>query len=483
MKKNKTGYFQNREIIELLRSFDKKEVKLFTQFLAVYASSPVIKCWAVLKRKHPEYLIKDEAVHNKVRPGKPFHDVMYRGWVSELYRLAKEFITWQEFKQDKKLSSNTTAYALLKRGAPRAYLKNGRQATMSEGVDLLNAQHYSYLHQKEFVNYQYVTVYEHHKATQSLQLASDFHDYNFLAQKLRYLVIMRNRQRIVKDDYNYTNEKDFLTYLAKFDHTGLPLIHTYYLLLIQFQDITSAENYKAFYAYFDLHRSKFDVDEARQVLTFASNICYWNIGLGNLEFLEKRFIITRIMVDEGFIMVRGFFPTYHFRSTMRSAVEAKELEWAAQFLDNYLPQTNEQDRPNLESLNRAYLHFSKGELDLQSQYLLQMQSIDYKFIDPYNEIAYRTLLVKTDFVLLGEQPKPRQKEAFQGRINGFSNYILRKKDIPATFQESCQHFSKALRLIYNKKYGKKRVDKDLGKEILGLQPIIELPWLLELMDS
>lgn len=376
------------------------------------------------------------------------------------------------------LYSNTLAKALLLRRTRVNYEKTRLQ---NEQLFSPNQQqddeYFNHLHEHKYIDFQYATLFNPMESSDNLQVASDYLDYSFLIRKLRYLIAQRNYQRILKIELNNQNEQAFLDFLAHFPLDKLPLIQAYYLVLKLFQSST----FKQFSIYkqhlFSI-RNQFDRNEIRQLLTLGGNICFWNIQNAQLEFLDERFAITKIMVEENFLQVLGHFSNNHFRTTLRDAIEAGELEWAKWFLETKLPITHPDHRTNLDLLGWASLYFAKGELDKQKEYLIQMQSEDYKFTDFYNELIYRVLRLKTDYTLLGNAPKKRAREAFQSHLQSYLRYCERKTDIPATTRQSRINFGLAIRLIFNKRYGKKRISKDLQTEILGLKPITELPWLL-----
>jgi len=60
--------------MELLQTINKKEIKLFSKFIAFKGSKGSIDFWKVLSAFHPKYEVKDLAVFKKLHPGKPYSD-------------------------------------------------------------------------------------------------------------------------------------------------------------------------------------------------------------------------------------------------------------------------------------------------------------------------------------------------------------------------------------------------------------------------
>lgn|GEM_PF-2554179 len=488
MKRNNTNDFRQRTIAELLKSITKQELRHLTNYLKTHCTPGTLQLWLLLKTKHPKFDITDEYIRDNTRPNKPLSDKHYRYQLADLSKHTKAFIAEQEFRNNKLQYANSLANALMKRNAVLNYKKirqqNEQLFTKERKPD---ANQYHYLQEYHSIDFQFNTVNQPNKVSNSLQLASDNHDYSFLINKLRWIIAMQNRSRVVKKTFNDQHEKAFIDYLTNFSLDELPLIKAYYLALLQFQQNT----YEQFVSYKE-HvlsiRHQFDRDEMRQLLTLAGNFCVLNIQEGKLEFLEERFMITKINVEEGFLNVLNYFSNNHFLITLRDAVEAEQLSWAYDFLKTKLPETHPDHQINLELLGWAIWYFAKGDYEKQEEYMVEMQSTDYKFYDFYNELAYKVLQLKTDYILLGNKPaglsaagRPKKlvKEVFKSRLSSYLLYLRRKENLLESIRDSRINFGKALRLIYNKRYGTQRIDKDLETEILALKPITELPWLLK----
>jgi len=474
------GLFKNRITTELLQTIGKKEVKLFSKFIAFKGSKGSIDFWKILSGYHPKYDVKDADVFRKLHPNKPYSDGLLRVRSSELNTYIKEFLVYQEYQKDPLHLANTLARTLFHRRANKWYQKQKKlnDKLISDNKQLTTKTYY-HLHEKEIIDYQFITITNPRQTTASLQQASAYNDDSYLVEKLRYLILLRNRERIVKDNHKDETEDSFLTYLANFHIDNKPIIKVYYLLLLVFKNLTSNHEFQQFKQYFLENRTLFETNEARQIFTFATNICFWNIQLGHLDFLNHRFELNKIMVEENYLTVLGHFSSNHFSSIVVGAIEANQLTWASSFLEEYLPKTKPEDRNNLEALHRAALLFAQGEYTKQADYMFQIEQLEgYRAKDTYDAIFYRTLELKTAYKLLGNKPKQRSLESAQGKINSYQAYINRKNSIPSSVKKSRLNFAKALRLIFLTHHGKKKLSVDLKQEILSLQPITELPWLL-----
>ncbi len=495
--------FYKREAAQLLRTFTKEECKAFSAHLQGRASGNVLQLWQQLRLKHPRYSIEDEALYQHIRPKGKYNDKAYRQWVSELYSHAKHFVAIQEFENNKAMYGNVLSMALLRRGAKKGYEKVIReQRNLIAGEQQPNVDYFLYRYQMEDVHYQYVTVHDHRKATNSLQLAADYHDVSFLVHKLKYLFAMHNRERIVNVQYRYPMKAEILAILDAAPREDVPLLHLYYLLVKQMSDLGDRNGFLAFMRYIKQEQNNIGIKELRQFLTSAINICYWNIQLGRKGYVADRFELAKMMVAGEHAIVEGYFPHYHFRNIMRIAVEAGELDWAAAFLLNNLNKTRTipkspskptkkdkktADKPlpdhrhNLKVHNYALLHFAKKDYAAQAPYMLKMIS-DFHFIDINNELAFRLLELKTDYELLGENPDEKDIKSFKRKLDNFRNFLKYKKKISAVMLVSLEHFRKGLNLLFLSRYGKKKMEQDVEEGIQGFLPMEEYVWLSEQVE-
>ena len=481
-KRNNTGNFINRTVAELIKGLKKEELGMFKKFIEMKGSPSINKVWVVLRKSYPKLLLTDQAICRAMNPEKPMKNGAYRVLLNELSTITIAFYAEQEFKQNQKLYTNTVANALLKRNAQRTYkkIKKKNEELHFQEVNI-DSDFYYFKYKKEYIDFQFMTLNEPLRFGTSLPLASKFHDYSFLTQKLRFLIAKRNRERIFKQSYPDFGEEDFLNYLITFPLSDLPLVNSYYLILLALKK-PNYEVFLKFKLFFLSRRSKIEKNEARQLISLAVNICFWEIRNGNLQFLEERFELTKILVEENYLEVLGYFSHNHFRPVLRDAIEAEKLNWLYSFLMKILPKIRPEHRGNLEPLGWASYYFAKGNLDKQAKYMLKMNSKDYKFTSILNELSYRALKLKTDFVSLGNKPKNLEKKSFQGQIASILRFCERntdkKKPNAATFK-ALSNFGHAIRLLFNQKYGKKRVDVDIKKEILSMDGVTEIPWLLK----
>jgi len=475
----KVSSFHTRSSAELLKSLRSNELKLFSDFLNS-AKPGIQKVWKVVRRYYPDYLVTDEEVKKKAGGSSPLTDGAYRVLLTEINDYTKQFILVQELKNNQLQQGNILAYGLLKRGAKKAYKKHKHQIEKQIETIKPNIEYYKEIHLHKYIDYQFTTVNNFTEVDDSLQQASDYNDFSYLLQKIRYFVIMRNRLQIVKQNYFLRGEELFIDYFKQFPVNEFSLIQSYYLLLRLFQN-PSRDNLDTFLKFFLPIRHEIELNETRQLLTFSRNICLWNIQSGQLDFLEDKFELSRYQADEGLLDFLGHFSHNHFLMCLNDALEAGKLDWAKDFLDRTIPKLHPDYQINLKLLGWASYYFVLNNSDLQSKFMIKMSSNEYQFTDYYNELAFRVLSLKTDFIALGSNPTNMSIKVFKAKVDGFLRFCDRKEPLNEKLETTRINFGKAVRLLFNKCYGKKRIEYDIKEKILTMQPISELPWLLSII--
>lgn len=482
MKVKKTRKLNERDIIELLQVLTGKTLKEFTRFVDFQGTPGICEFWSVVKNYYPDYDITDHEIHNLLESKKPFNDRLFRVRLAELSNLIKSYIAYNGFKKDPLLYANVLANSLFKHGLRKAYKKQkqANDALITESR-ISNAKGYYYLHQKELIDFYFLVSFGPRKPSDSLEQASRYHTLDFLTQKIRYFVILRNYTLVMRNKFDEEEEEHFLEYLKSFDFHSEPVTKCYHLLLLIFRELNNKDIFNQFYDYLFLHIKQFDKPEALNIVSFGANICNWNIRNGQLQFLMPRFKLNKLIIELN--LLHNHSSINYFEQILVSAIKADQLEWASKFIQEYLPKKTKENAFSIE-LNLALFAFAKRDFKQLETHLFTLDQTNvYKAADSYNLLSFRYLKLKIAFLQLGEVPTLIQKDAFIGNLNSFSKYVSRHTDISDYSVQFYLNFTKALRLIYLKRYGKKKVTGNLTTQILEMMPIVGFPWLMQQVEA
>ena len=98
MKGNISKELSDLSFIRLLKSFSKKEITDFEKFIAspfFNSQSTLVKIFSEIKKYYPEFSDNNftkKNLYEKVNPGKIYNDVIFRKYISNLFKLSEKFL-------------------------------------------------------------------------------------------------------------------------------------------------------------------------------------------------------------------------------------------------------------------------------------------------------------------------------------------------------------------------------------------------------
>ena len=478
--------FRERKVVELLQQLTKDEQRQLTAWLQFRGSKIVVKLYGLIRHDYPDYDLSEERLFRKLYPKKMYDDGLFRRYVSELNQLVREYFAFVQYRADYSGQQHYLLTALTRRGIHKAFgqiLERGRKqltTTTVQDIPFFYEQHRFY-----DIAYQYTTIYNHRAKEDALQSATDSFDIYYVAQKLKYLTAMRMRERIIEANYRYRLEEELLAYLEAKPFGEVAIIELYRFVLLILGDMENDARFVQFKTALQQYWDRLSEEERRQLYTCGINCAHWKIERGQLSYTKERFDFYRIMLDSGMLYVEGHIHPHHFKNIVTFAIEAAETDWAAQFIEEQITRVRADYRNNIHIYTKALLHFTRGAYKEQANYMRQMEQEGFHFIDPYYNLAYRVLAIKTAYEQLYRKAniRPIEIEALKAYLERLRNYINRKEGQQILPQRTCQaheQFRKLVGKLLNRQAGRRVVERDIVQEILNTKPLIEIPWLLKL---
>src|ERR1700679_2451451 len=145
------------KVIQLLRSFDKDEAKQFESFLEspfFNTSKKLLVFYKILIQYHPEFespKLSKEKIYQKMHGNQPYSDPTMRELISNLFKLAKEFISHLELRGNPIGASNNRYLWFIKRGLNKI---SEQELTYCDEMLRANRQRdYEYYYQRWVADY------------------------------------------------------------------------------------------------------------------------------------------------------------------------------------------------------------------------------------------------------------------------------------------------------------------------------------------
>ncbi len=443
------------KIIEFLKKLSKEELKEFEKF----TSSPyfsrgrdLLPLLKTLKQFHPDFendKLTDEFVFSKLFPGKKFTDEKsysyLKTYTSDLYKLGKEFLTYQEFGNDQNRKNYYLLNQLRKKKLYKEFERDFKNSSdIQEAAETGSPEDFL---DKYFLNLALVEFSvdngRYKDAFNSIFLMADYLSFAALIRGFRLTEIktVANNLAGIKPGFipssfmiECIDEERFIEGIKKKDVKYYQLIEISYII----HKMTKQPDKREYY--FDLKKLFFDhlnlLGQSEKYMLFGilGSYCIGKIEENDRsEFRKELFGIYSSCIELGVYKWRkeDDFQLGLFRNMVVTAASDGETEWLENFILKYSGELNINYRDNMINYSLANLYSAKGEYEKALKYLIKVKydlslfKMDLKNI--YFRIYYELNYIEQCFSVLDSMKhytatSKDLTEFFRKRINNFVKY-------------------------------------------------------------
>lgn len=409
-------------LIEVLRSFEKKELREFKKWLHSPVHNQredVRQLYAYLidgKRLDKDHLIHKEKVFTFLYPDEVYDDAKMR---QVSYFFMKEMESYLVFASSR---ADELEYKIrLARIYNERELKREFESNLT-GLDKLldNAQYIDSTYHR--FNYQKNLEESRHLATQKRQIAfekmqevSQKLDTYFLSEKLQTSLDMLTAQSIYKTEFDFGILEDILKYIEENELYELPSIGVYYFTFrsLEFKD---EEGY--YWKLKDLLMSNLDTFRVQKLKEFFVNLinyCVGKMNMGKVEFIRETFEMYKIGLDQEILTYGGRVTRVMFINIVSTGSKLKEFDWVAGFIEQYKIDLLDSEKESIYNLSMGIMHFYNKDFKALESYILKVNHQDILL----NLLTRNYLLIA--YYKLGKA------EELDLLIESMSKYLMRKE--------------------------------------------------------
>lgn len=475
------------KLIVILKTFRKAEIKKFDELVSspFFNKEKVLERLAGILRDHfPDFdnpELEKENVFAKLYPGKKYNDALMRNIISDLLRLAEEYLLQKKLDENDFRKEMMLLHEFHDRKLSDHFLK--QRLTASRLVEKRAFKDEIYYDSKTELSRLYSLFLKETEDTftrenEIYQEASDFITASFLIKILYYNTYMLTRQSHISNfsfKLNFSEEIDTF-----FDGEGkrflkLPFIEVNYLSFKLIQ--TGDEKY--FYLLKDTlikHFDSIDAHERKNIQTVLENYCYAKVTEGKIEFVKEQFRLYRESVEKGtHIGSPEYISNIFFMSIVATGLEAGEFNWIERFMKEKIHSVKEALRPDTEHFSKALWSYWKKDYESSLSELSKVSSEDFAF---KHNIKSLTLKVYYDL---------NESEPFYSHIDTYKHFILNNKAIHDKVREQVNNFINYSKKLYTMK-NLQNTDREfdimkLKREISENHSLINKIWLLKKADE
>lgn len=363
-------------LIEVLRSFEKKELREFKKWLHSPVHNQredVRQLYAYLidgKRLAKDHLIHKEKLFTFLYPDEVYDDAKMR---QVSYFFMKEMESYLVFASSR---ADELEYKIrLARIYNERELKREFESNLT-GLDKLldNAQYIDSTYHR--FNYQKNLEESRHLATQKRQIAfekmqevSQKLDTYFLSEKLQTSLDMLTAQSIYKTEFDFGILEDILKYIEENELYELPSIGVYYFTFrsLEFKD---EEGY--YWKLKDLLMSNLDTFRVQKLKEFFVNLINYCVGKSNVgkkEFNRELFELYKTGIDKNIITHGGRISNGMFINIINNGSVLREFNWVENFIENFQSDIAVDERSGIVNLGLGILNFERKQYSEAKSFL------------------------------------------------------------------------------------------------------------------
>ena len=400
---------KNSQLIKLLKTFDTKEIKRFSEFI----SSPyfnknknVIKLFKVVLKAHPDFKkITRENIFLKLFPGKKYNGNTLRVLIHYLYENARKFLAYSRIETDIYVYKDELVHELFERELYDESMKEiDKTISELEETDIRDSDYFKYKYIFEETKLQFLQRIKQEKLDKYITKSSietPFKNltYYFFVNLLIYYSIALSTKVMYNIDIDTVLFEKLFSYFDYELFNDNPFIQMHYNILM----ILKTNDEKYFYTVKNLvqkHEKSLTPERLNYFYLYLENFCLRKIRAGETRFHRELFEILKLVLYKQIYKVEPFMNHNFYRNTLSIAVKLKEFEWSNEFIESYKNELHPEVREAVYYHGKAYLEAEKNNFEKSLDYLSIPKTddlylkIDLKFLQAriYYELDWYDVL-------------------------------------------------------------------------------------------
>ena len=404
---------------------------------------------------------------------KPYNDVRFRKFSSDLFKLVREFLIQQTLADQPKLQEYLYLTALEKR-PPEKLLRGVERGLQTAGAaeesEQYDPQAFLQRHLLEQRKYSLLN-FDHRPFDHSnMERVSSELDRYFIVTKIINATHAQSRFQTEQQKYDLKLIPEVVRFLDN-DPTYLlsePLVAMHYymykMLTAEEDDDTMYERYKQrIVAVGDAIGSR----QGYEFFQAALNYCRRRINEGKQAFLSEYLEVYKYALRHGYVFDNGQLDPLQFRNTILTALRLGEYDWAERYITDYQHKLPVAQRVNAVNYNSATLYFYQKNYDQALEFLRDVE---------YENTTYN-LNAKT--MLLAIYYETQAFDALDSLFDAITTYLHRHKELPQTAREAFGNLVNFTLRLTRILPGDERALELLKRDVEGVKYVASRPWLMD----
>ncbi len=378
---------------QILASLNDDELSRFDKFIAspfFNTSNELISLFKTVRKYYPEFdnpALEPEKIYKKLYPKRQYKEGTIRNLLSELSALSEKFLAFVNYETSFEYGSKLLG-EINNRGLNKFFNKNyqkfckdNEESTEVFAQKLINEfflQHAYSISIKNDYNEETLRAIYSRAETLLCFLLVEFLMDEIGAKSLERSYRMVIDNNIVQKFLESSDISGLISVLKRNKNPHAERMEFYYLLNLAAsnKDGKTNENFEKCYDMFKKIQKKTSFIEQRRLYVLLLNVIKLNITTDNLYLSKRLFELTKEMVEKGLTSdARGEIHNVEFSNAILTAINVKETEWAAWFLESKRDKLDPEIRADFYYFYKARIIFEEKKY-IESNELLSKISKD-----------------------------------------------------------------------------------------------------------
>lgn len=469
----------NTKLAGVLKTFDKSyrlSAKRFLESPYFNSSKEIVNLFLeILRLQEKDKPLDKVKLWKKIVKNKPYNDLRFRKYCSDLSKLIERFLAQQAFEDDE---IQQRVFLLKSLNTMEHKAEKTTASTITATEKLIETYAYRdseyYAYQYEFQRQLYKLYdYETKRSAQSnLNEISSFLDQFYFTEKLRITTEALQRKNFKTSNYDIAFTEALQEYLESQNlHNDSGAIALYYQVYKMWSDLENEDHYYELKSLIESSSHLFPAEKAiSDFYTTAQNYCVRKINSGERKFLNELFDLFQLLIDRSLIISDGIINPWYFRNIVFVGLRLGKYDWTENFIITYQDYLSEELRENAVTFNLAQLYF------YQKKYEKVIQQL--RFVE-YDDLSYN---LNSKVMLMLTYYELDEIEPLYSLTDTFRTYLSRQrklKKLPQSKVQDYLHLIRFVRQLIKVIPGDKKALQKLKEEIQSTKGVVNANWLLE----
>ncbi len=411
-----------------------------------------------------------EVIWRKLNPKRPFDDVRFRKYCSDLLKMVENYLGQEEYEKDSISQAINTMKSIRQRKLERLHnntVKKVRRSSEKHGIR--NAEYFlqQYHIERELYSLNYFEAKRSDRS--NIESISDNLDYFYFAEKLRlYYVGLIQGTFGTPQNYNFLFIEQVINQIQNSDNSKFPVaIRMYYQIILATREMDNEVHYYKMKELLEQFALDFPKEEAYALYNSAINYCILKINGGNNLFLDELFDLYNDQIKKEVFIINNELSPWKFKNIVVIALRLGKYEWTESFINTYKDKLPEASRENAVTYNLAQVYFYQKRYE---KVIPLLHSVEYEDL-AYN-LGSKAMLIATYY-------ETDEIEPLHSLFESFRTYLNRHKDIPANRRKNYTNLIKYTKKLTRIRPREQAALKKLKEEVENTKNIASINWLKE----